>query len=74
NTLGAANAGILEDTANAGGGNYYDAQNPTKLDKALDQAFKDMLARAASGTAASVLASGEGSGANLVQAVFYPRR
>ena len=33
-----------------------------------------MLKRASSGTAASVLASGEGSGANLIQAVFYPQR
>jgi type IV pilus assembly protein PilY1 len=33
-----------------------------------------MIRRATSGTAASVLASSEGSGANLFQAVFYPKR
>ena len=33
-----------------------------------------ILNRASSGTAASVLASGEGSGANLIQAIYFPRR
>jgi type IV pilus assembly protein PilY1 len=37
-------------------------------------AVQDILAHATSGTAASVLASGQGSGANLVQAAYYPVR
>jgi type IV pilus assembly protein PilY1 len=75
NTMGtAANGQILQDAALAGGGKYYDASIATNLEAQLKLAFQDMLARAAAGTAASVLASGEGSGANLVQAVFYPRR
>ncbi len=65
---------ITDDAAAQGGGKDYYVDNPTELKAELIQAFKDIIARAASGTAASVLASGEGSGANLVQAVFYPRR
>ena len=45
-----------------------------ELEDAIRNALSTILKRASSGTAASVLASGEGSGANLVQAVFYPRR
>ena len=54
--------------------NYYEAKDKDQLQKALTEAVNSILKRAASGTAASVLASGEGSGANLLQAVFYPRR
>ncbi|HXX57422.1 MAG TPA: hypothetical protein VEI96_05420 [Thermodesulfovibrionales bacterium] len=53
---------------------YYEAQEGADLEQAMTNALSTMLKRASSGTAASVLASGEGSGANLVQAVFYPRR
>lgn len=53
---------------------FYEATDGAELQQKIEDAFSAMLKRAASGTAASVLASGEGSGANLVQAVFYPRR
>jgi len=53
---------------------YYEADDGYQLEEAMRNALSTMLKRASSGTAASVLASGEGSGANLVQAVFYPRR
>lgn len=53
---------------------FYEATDGAELEEKIKAAFSAMLKRAASGTAASVLASGEGSGANLVQAVFYPRR
>jgi type IV pilus assembly protein PilY1 len=65
---------ILHQAAARGGGEYYESTNANELRPLLIQAFQDILRRAAAGTAASVLASGEGSGANLVQAVFYPRR
>lgn len=68
------NGDILCQAANVGGGSYYEVTDPAQLRAALIQAFKDIIKRAAAGTAASVLASGEGSGANLIQAVFYPRR
>lgn len=53
---------------------YFYASNPLKLEDSLEKALNDILRRASSGTAASVLASGEGSGANLVQAIFFPKR
>ena len=54
--------------------NFYEAVDGQELEKSIRDAFSSILKRASSGTAASVLASGEGSGANLIQAVFYPRR
>ena len=54
--------------------NFYEAYDGAELENAARDAFSGILKRASSGTAASVLASGEGSGANLIQAVFYPRR
>ncbi|HEX8042295.1 pilus assembly protein [Candidatus Deferrimicrobium sp.] len=53
---------------------YFKPDNEAGIKQALDSIFFNILRRATSGTAASVLASGEGSGANLVQAVFYPKR
>ncbi len=53
---------------------YYEADEGYALEQAVENALSNILKRAASGTAASVLAAGEGYGANLVQAVFYPRR
>jgi len=54
--------------------NFYEATDGNELEQAIASALGAILRRASSGTAASVLASGEGRGANLVQAVFYPRR
>jgi type IV pilus assembly protein PilY1 len=53
---------------------YYEASDGAELEQKIQDAFLSILKRASSGTAASVLASGEGQGANLIQAVFYPRR
>jgi type IV pilus assembly protein PilY1 len=53
---------------------FYEATDGAELERSIRDAFSSILKRATSGTAASVLASGEGSGANLIQAVFYPRR
>ncbi|RJQ49877.1 MAG: hypothetical protein C4538_01375 [Nitrospiraceae bacterium] len=53
---------------------FFEAEEGYVLEQAIEEAFLSILKRASSGTAASVLASGEGQGANLVQAVFYPRR
>lgn len=74
-TCGGVSCGtILAEAATKGDGNYYNVTDPATLRDYLIQAFQDIIKRAAAGTAASVLASGEGSGANLIQAVFYPRR
>jgi type IV pilus assembly protein PilY1 len=53
---------------------FFEAADGQELEQSIRDAFSGILKRASSGTAASVLASGEGSGANLIQAVFYPRR
>ncbi|MBN1276282.1 MAG: hypothetical protein JXA35_02235 [Deltaproteobacteria bacterium] len=51
---------------------YFEAEDPGKLEAMLLKAITDILKRAASGTAVSVLAtSSEGEG-NLVQAYFRP--
>lgn len=65
---------LMRETADNGDGTYQRAENPEDLRDALREAFLAIAGRAASGTAASVLASGEGTGANLVQAIFYPER
>lgn len=54
--------------------NYFLVVNPLKLEKQLDKALSEILARVSSGTAASILNNSEGSGANLLQAVFYPKK
>lgn len=53
---------------------FYEATDGAELERAIEAAFTSILKRASSGTAASVLASGEGQGANIIQAIFYPRR
>jgi hypothetical protein len=57
-----------------GGGEYFKVEEPQKFEEILDAAFEAILARASSGTAASVVASGEGQGANIIQAIYYPKR
>ncbi|NVN89881.1 MAG: pilus assembly protein PilY [Desulfuromonadales bacterium] len=54
--------------------NYYLVVNPLKLETQLNKALNDILTKVASGTASSILNNSEGSGANLLQAVFYPQK
>jgi Tfp pilus tip-associated adhesin PilY1 len=68
------NSDILNNVAQNSGGKFFDSPDAATLQASIEEALDDIIKRAAAGTAASVLASGEGSGANLVQAVFYPRR
>ena len=70
---GAGNESQLYCAANESDGGYFKVDDPNKFQDVIEAAISDLLKRSAAGTAASVLASGEGSGANLVQAVFYPR-
>ena len=60
--------------ANGGTTSAKMAEDPEKLYNALKESFQTIALGAGSGTAASVLASGEGSGANLIQALFYTTR
>ena len=68
------NADILKEAAAASEGKYYYASNATEIKEKLEAALKDMIKKASAGSAASVLASGEGSGANIVQAIYYPKK
>jgi len=54
--------------------NYFEADDGQKLETAVTNALSEMIGRVSSGTAASVLASSQGSGANILQAIFYPTR
>jgi type IV pilus assembly protein PilY1 len=53
---------------------YFEPKNGSQLEQSLLRAFNDILARISSGTASSILSNSEGSGANLLQAVFYPKK
>jgi len=53
---------------------YFEAQQGQQLVTALGQAFNSIISKVSSGTAASILGSSEGSGASLLQAVFYPNK
>ncbi len=65
---------LLTKTAANGGTTLKQANDYPALQKALNDVFNDVSAKAASGTAASILSNSEGSGANILQAVFYPKK
>lgn len=65
---------LLEQTAVNGGTTLYQAVDPAALETKLKDAFRDISGGAASGTAASILSNSEGSGANILQAVFFPKK
>ncbi len=64
----------LTAAASNGGTSLFQVSSLNSLNTVLTNAFDQVAAKAAAGTAASVLASGEGSGANIVQSVYYPHR
>lgn len=66
--------GVIESNGQDDPITYYEGDDGYQLEASIIKAINAILARTASGTAASVLASGEGSGANLVQSIFYPKR
>lgn len=63
---------LLNKTAVNGGTNLYSANDPQVFMDSLRSAFSAVAGGSASGTAASILSNSEGSGANILQAVFYP--
>ncbi|WP_243371425.1 PilC/PilY family type IV pilus protein [Geotalea sp. SG265] len=65
---------LMTNTATNGGTSLFSASDPASLYNQIDTAFSTVAAKAASGTAASILSNSEGSGANLLQAVFYPQK
>ncbi|WP_246043761.1 pilus assembly protein [Geomonas edaphica] len=67
-------ANLLGKTASNGGTTLQQANNPKKLRDSLSTIFQNIAAKASSGTAASILSNSEGSGANILQAVFFPKK
>ena len=65
---------LMETTAAKGGTTLYSAQTPETLRTKIKEALSTVAAKAASGTAASILSNSEGSGANILQAVFFPMK
>ena len=65
---------LLTKAASKGGTTIKQAEDPDELRNALTAVFQEVAAKAASGTAASILSNSEGSGANILQAVFYPKK
>jgi len=65
---------LMSSTAINGGTTLYAATDPTSFNAQMDMAMSTVAAKAASGTAASILSNSEGSGANILQAVFYPKK
>jgi len=66
------NTTLLTKTANNGGTDLLKADIPEQYETTLRKAFEAVAGGTASGTAASILSNSEGSGANILQAVFYP--
>lgn len=54
--------------------NYYEATGGSNLGSTLGEVLNDIMKQVSSGTAASILNNSEGSGASLMQAVFYPEK
>jgi len=54
--------------------NYLEASNGDALAASLNTTINTILAKVASGTAASILSNSEGSGANMLQAIFFPEK
>lgn len=53
---------------------FFKADDAVQIKNQMVKIILDILRRVSAGTAVSILASGEGQGANLLQAVFYPQR
>lgn len=68
------NTTVLTKTANNGGTSLLKTDIPEQYEATLRKAFEAVAGGTASGTAASILSNSEGSGANILQAVFYPSK
>lgn len=68
------NVTLLNQAANKGGTALLKTDLPEQYENTLRTAFAAVAGGTASGTAASILSNSEGSGANILQAVFYPSK
>jgi type IV pilus assembly protein PilY1 len=68
-------AGLMDHAAANGGTGQlsaYRGASYTDLETSLQNVFSAVASRVTSGTAASILSNSQGSGANILQAIFYP--
>ncbi len=65
---------LMSNTARNGGTTPYVADGGSDFRNKLQDAFAKIASQSSSGTAASILSNSGGSGANLLQAVFYPKK
>ncbi len=71
-SVSASATDLLEDTALNGRGAYFNAENASELATAFESIVSNIMARASSGTAASVVST-TGEGANrILRASFHP--
>ena len=68
------NVSLLNQAASKGGTSLLKTELPEQYEETLRSAFAQVAGGTASGTAASILSNSEGSGANILQAVFYPSK
>jgi len=54
--------------------NFFEGSDGAKLQQEITKAVNDMLHRASSGTAASMLGNSDSSGAVMLQALFFPEK
>jgi type IV pilus assembly protein PilY1 len=69
-----ATSGDWDKDANSVPDTFYSSSDALGIKDAIYNAILDTLRRVSSGTAVSILTSTQGSGANLLQAVFYPKK
>lgn len=53
---------------------YFQAQDAVQIKERIVEIILDILRHVSAGSAVSILASSEGSGANILQAVYYPKK
>ncbi len=53
---------------------YFEGKDANELKTSITTAFNEILKKASSGSAASVVSTNGKSGANIVQALFYPKK
>lgn len=54
--------------------NYFEGDDGAELQRGIQKAVSDILKRAASSTAASVMGNNDNSGSTLLQALFFPEK
>ncbi len=64
---------LLEEAGTQGGGLYFTADDYDQLKEAFENALADIIKKASSGTAASILSTSQGTGNRLFRAKFDPQ-